>query len=61
MLRKFVTLDGEITEEVEWMLSPKDRCFYCGAVLAHVDNPTCSGIFGGPHEYVTLINPITTY
>lgn len=57
-LRKFVTLDGEVTAEEEWTLKPTDRCFYCDQYLIASHNQPCSIGFDGLHDYVTLTNKV---
>ena len=57
MLRKFLTLDGEITAEEEWHVKPTDKCFYCDWPLMAADTHPC--LFMGPHEFITLIHPIS--
>lgn len=57
-LRKFVTLDGEVTAEEEWTLSPIDRCFYCDQSLIATQGQMCPAGFLGQHDFVTLINKV---
>lgn len=55
MMRRFVTLDGEVEAEEEWDLNPTVRCFYCNQHLVHVQYTPCPIGFSGQHDYVTLI------
>lgn len=58
MIRKFVTLDGELLEETEWHLRPVDICFYCDLPLINsADSPKCYGSQGEEHDFITLCNP----
>lgn len=57
-LRKFVTLDGEVTAEEEWHLNPTDRCFYCDQYLIASSSMPCPTGFLGQHDYVTLISKV---
>jgi hypothetical protein len=57
MVRRFVTLDGEITAEEEWDLNPTNTCFYCNQYLIGLHQPCPIG-FLGQHEFVTLIDPV---
>jgi hypothetical protein len=54
MVRKFLSLDGEIVAEEEWKPKPTDRCFYCDWPLLAVDTHPCN-MFGGVHEFITLV------
>jgi hypothetical protein len=56
MIRKFLSLDGEIVAEEEWKLQPTDRCFYCNRPLIAASTHPCT-FFGGVHDFITLINP----
>lgn len=57
-LRKFVTLDGEVTAEEEWTLNPTDRCFYCDQSLIAIHSQPCPVGFSGLHDFVTLISKV---
>ncbi len=54
MLRKFLTLDGEVTAEEEWHVRPIDRCFYCNQHLIHMQGVPCPIGFYGEHDFITL-------
>jgi hypothetical protein len=54
MVRKFVTLDGEILGEEEWKLSPLHSCFFCGSPLIYVRNEPCPNGFLSEHEFVQI-------
>lgn len=56
MVRKWLTLDGEVTAEEEWHLKPTDRCFYCDEHLIHLQGVPCTVGFYGEHDFITLIN-----
>lgn len=56
MLRKFLTLDGEVTAEEEWNLRPTDKCFYCGHPLIMAQGVPCPIGFNDQHDFITLIN-----
>lgn len=53
MVRKFLSLDGEVVAEEEWKPKPTDLCFYCDHPLILADTHPC--LFMGPHEFVTLV------
>lgn len=53
MLRKFVTLDGEVLEESEYVLKPIDTCFYCGRALMMAFH-YCAESQTNQHEWITL-------
>lgn len=55
MVRRWVTLDGEITGESEWDLLPIHKCFWCDIALLFADEP-CYDSFDGSHEFVTICN-----
>ena len=56
MLRKFLTLDGEVTAEEEWILRPTDKCFYCEHPLILAQGVPCPIGFNGQHDFITLMN-----
>lgn len=58
MVRKWLSFEGEVMAEEEWHLKPTDRCFYCDGILLAVKNQACTAIFGGVHDFVTLVNPV---
>lgn len=53
MVRRFVTLDGEVLAEEEWAPNPTNRCFWCDQHLIFTDGP-CLGSFDKAHEFVTI-------
>jgi hypothetical protein len=55
MLRKFLTLDGEVTAEEEWTVKPTDRCFYCDHPLTLAQGVPCPVGFNALHDFITLI------
>lgn len=57
MVRRWVTLDGEIRHEGEWDLKPIDRCFFCDKYLILAQTHVCETSFDGRHEWVSLIDP----
>lgn len=54
MLRRFITLDGDIMADEEWRLRPVDACFWCGKPLILVKETPCSHALGATHEFVTV-------
>jgi hypothetical protein len=58
MVRRFLSLEGEVMAEEHWNLKPTDRCFYCDGILLAVQDRPCTAIFGGVHDFVTLVNPV---
>ena len=58
MLRRFVTLDGEIQAEEEWNVNPTHRCFYCDQHLIYVQSEPCPVGFEQMHDFVTLIHQV---
>lgn len=58
MIRKFLTLDGEVLEESEYHLKPTDTCFYCGDTLITADT-ICPDSQDFHHDWITLCNPKT--
>lgn len=60
MVRRFVTLDGEITGEVDWDLNPTHRCFWCSDHLIFTQAEPCYESFDGTHDFVTICNKETT-
>lgn len=55
-LRRFVTLDGEVTAEEEWPVKPTDKCFYCDSHLITTQSEPCPVGFLGRHDFVTLVD-----
>lgn len=59
-MRKFLTLDGDVLEESEWVINPSDLCFYCDLPLKHKGIfPMCDGSQDKSHDWITLVNPQT--
>lgn len=60
MVRKWLTLDGEVLEESEWEPTPLHTCFYCDMPLiyANTENWCPTGMLN-QHDFITLVNPIT--
>lgn len=58
MIRKFVTLDGDVLEETEWVLNMTDVCFYCDMPLVY-NSPVvyCPKSMDNNHDWITLVNP----
>lgn len=58
MVRKFITLDGEVLAEEEWTLNknPKFRCFWCDDHLMEAKDYPCYDSFDGSHDWVTICN-----
>lgn len=56
MVRKWLTLDGEILEESEWDPTPLHKCFYCNAPLTYVRNTYCPSGYLGEHDFITLVD-----
>jgi hypothetical protein len=56
-MRKFLTLDGEVLDEMDWNVSPKDNCFYCGDKLDGTPSLECWESLDGNHDWITLVNP----
>jgi hypothetical protein len=54
--RRFVTMEGEILDEVEWRVTPLHRCFYCNVPLLYDASGLCPSSFDGRHDLVTLVN-----
>ncbi len=54
MVRKFVSLDGEVLGEETWALTPLHTCFYCGDSLLTVQNTPCPSGILGEHDFITL-------
>jgi hypothetical protein len=56
MVRKFVTLDGEVLAEEEWKPNahPENRCFWCNNHLISSETYSCSRSFDGNHDWVTV-------
>jgi hypothetical protein len=57
MLRRFITLEGEIMADEDWRLRPTDCCFWCDEPLILVKGMECAHPFGASHEFVTVCNP----
>jgi hypothetical protein len=54
-LRKFVTYDGEVLDELEWSVTPIHKCFYCDTpvdIWKYI--PSCPMSQAHEHEFVTL-------
>jgi hypothetical protein len=56
MVRKWLTLDGEVLEESDWSVKPIDRCFYCNDPLIAVDS-YCSASLDHAHDWISLVSP----
>lgn len=56
MMRKFITLDGEVLEETDWNLRPTDNCFYCSQPLIWADT-LCPDSQDFHHDFITLVDP----
>lgn len=58
MIRKFVTLEGEVLAEEEWnpIGSPENRCFWCNDHLTSSEADICPHSFDGSHDWVTVCN-----
>lgn len=56
MVRRFVTLDGEVLADEFWSPNPTHRCFWCDDHLAYTGDSTCYDSFDGNHEWVTVCN-----
>ena len=59
VLRKFLTLEGEVLEEAEWAPKPIDKCFYCDIPLTTIDSEyePCWDSQNLCHDWITLVNP----
>lgn len=58
MVRKWLTLDGEILEESEWVPTPLHTCFYCDMPLIYESTyPRCPSGLLNEHDFITLVNP----
>lgn len=60
MIRKFLSLDGEVLEESEWELKPTDKCFYCQVPLVTIFSAfdeICWESQGGTHDWITVVKP----
>lgn len=54
-LRKFVTYEGEVQEELEWPATSIHKCFYCNTeVLSWGVIPRCPASQSHEHEFITL-------
>lgn len=56
MVRKWVTLDGEVLAEEEWNPTPMHNCFWCGDRLITSLTEPCYYSFDGNHDWVTIAN-----
>lgn len=56
MVRKWLTLDGDVMEESEWALKPIDRCFYCDVPLA-TGPAYCSASLDHEHDWISICDP----
>ena len=54
MMRRFITLDGEIMAEEQWEPNPNHRCFWCDDHLKHSYREPCYNSFDGSHDWVTI-------
>jgi len=56
MVRRFVTLDGEVLAEENWDITqnPKYLCFWCDDHLLGSENYPCYNSFDGSHDWVTI-------
>ncbi len=54
MVRKFVSLDGEVLAEENWVPNDKHGCFWCGDFLKSADSYPCPFSFDGLHDWVTV-------
>lgn len=57
MLRKYVTLDGDVIAETEWAMTSATRCFYCETPLIHNQYTDCKspGNQDTRHDWITLV------
>lgn len=55
MMRRFITLDGEVLAETDWALKPTDSCFYCGDTLINADT-ICYNSQDFYHDWITLVD-----
>lgn len=63
MIRKFLTLDGDVLEESEWEPSPTDACFYCDLTFHSIYtdfDEICWESQDGSHDWITLVKPTDT-
>lgn len=58
MVRKWLTVDGEVLEESEWALKPIDTCFYCDLPLIAADS-ACTVSQNHEHDWVSIVSPST--
>lgn len=58
MVRKWLTIDGEVLEESEWALKPIDRCFYCDVFLI-AEDPFCPISQNHEHDWISLCDPVS--
>lgn len=58
-MRKFLTLDGDVLEQTDWVVSPIDVCFYCDMPLGISSMSFCPKSQDNNHEWITLVNPQT--
>lgn len=61
MIRKFVTLDGEVLEESEWQPTPLHTCFYCDIPLIYASEKMCPSGPMHQHDFITLVDPVRQY
>lgn len=56
VLRKFVTLDGEVVQEIEWKPMPTvHRCFNCDKPLYDNQHTPCPASQIAEHEFVEIV------
>lgn len=56
MVRRFITLDGEVLAAENWTPNPTHRCFWCDDHLILSTQEPCYDSFDGNHEWVTITN-----
>ena len=54
MLRRFISLEGEIMADEEWLIKPIDRCFWCDVPLILFKGTPCPHSLGATHEFITV-------
>lgn len=54
MVRRYVSLDGEILGEEEWDLLPHFNCFWCDTPLISAKGYECDNPFDESHDFVTI-------
>jgi hypothetical protein len=60
VIRKFLTLDGDVLEETDWALKPTDKCFYCDMNFMQIFtdfDEICYESQDGEHDWITLVDP----